>query len=201
MDFLWIDIRKLIDKRIKIDCHPERKSMLFSYKGDSPKMGKGCFIAPSAQIIGRVELGDGSSAWFSSSIRADINYVKIGKNVSIQDNCSVHCSAKDPVEIADDVVIGHNAIIHGTSIGSNTIIGMGAILLNGSKVGRNCIIGAGSVVTEGKEIPDNSIAMGTPAKVVKEATPEHIERIKRNVTEYSKLNDSYLEKGNFTRID
>jgi carbonic anhydrase/acetyltransferase-like protein (isoleucine patch superfamily) len=175
--------------------------MLFSYKGNSPKIGENCFIAPSAEIIGQVELGDGSSAWFSSSIRADINYVKIGKNVSVQDNCSVHCSAKDPVDIADDVVIGHNAIIHGTSISNNTIIGMGAILLNGSKIGKNCIIGAGAVVTEGKEIPDNSIAFGAPAKVVKEATAEHIERIKKNVHEYSKLNASYLEEGNFSRID
>jgi carbonic anhydrase/acetyltransferase-like protein (isoleucine patch superfamily) len=175
--------------------------MLFSYKEFSPKIGKGCFIAPSAEIIGRVELGDGSSAWFSSSIRADLNFVRIGANVSIQDNCSVHCGAEDPVEIADDVVIGHNAIIHGTSIGSNTIIGMGAILLNGSKVGKNCIIGAGAVVTEGKEIPDNSIAFGAPAKVMKEATTEHIERIKRNVEEYSKLNNSYLETGNFSKVD
>jgi len=175
--------------------------MMYTFKGFSPKIGNECFIAPSAEIIGRVEIGDGSSAWFSASIRADLNHVKIGRNVSIQDNCSVHCSAKDPVEIADDVVIGHNAIIHGTKIGSNTIIGMGAILLNGSKVGKNCIIGAGSVVTEGKEIPDNSIAIGTPAKVVKEATPEHIERIRRNVEEYSKLNSSYLEKGNFSMVD
>lgn len=175
--------------------------MRYSYKGFSPKIAEGCFIAPSAEIIGNVEIGAGSSIWFSASIRADLNYVKIGRNVSIQDNCSMHCSAKDPVEIADNVVIGHNAIIHGTSIGSNTIIGMGAILLNGSKVGKNCIIGAGSVVTEGKEIPDNSIAIGAPAKIVKEATPEHIERIKRNVHEYSRLNDSYLVEGDFGRLD
>ena len=175
--------------------------MLFTYQGFSPKIADGCFIAPSAEIIGNVEIGAGSSAWFSTSIRADLNYVKIGKNVSIQDNCSVHCSANDPVDIADDIVIGHNAIIHGTSIGSNTIIGMGSILLNGSKVGKNCILGAGAVLTEGKEIPDNSIAFGSPAKVMKEATPEHIERRKKNVSEYSKLNESYLKKGNFSRVD
>ena len=175
--------------------------MIYRYKEFSPKIADDCFIAPSSEIIGNVEIGAGSSVWFSASVRADINFVKIGKNVSIQDNCSVHCSAKDPVEIADDVVIGHNAIIHGTKIGSNTMIGMGAILLSGSKIGKNCIIGAGSVITEGKEIPDNSVAYGAPAKVVKEATPEHIERIKRNVDEYSKLNAQYMQKGNFERLD
>jgi len=171
---------------------PNRDSMLHNYKGKNPKIAPGCFIAPSADIIGDVELGGGSSVWFNATIRADLNPVRIGKNVSIQDNCSVHVSREDPTEIADDVVVGHGAIVHGAKVGSNTIIGMGAILLNGSKVGKNCIIGAGSVVTEGTEIPDNSIALGTPCKAVKPATPEHIERIRKNVAEYAMLNRDYL---------
>jgi carbonic anhydrase/acetyltransferase-like protein (isoleucine patch superfamily) len=106
-------------------------------------------------------------------------------------------SRDDPVIIADDVVVGHGAIVHGANVGSNTIIGMGAILLNGSRVGKNCIIGAGSVVTEGTQIPDNSIAIGTPCKVVKQVTPEHIERIKKNVVEYEQLNNTYLKQSDF----
>ncbi len=170
--------------------------MIHNFKSIKPKISKGCFLAPSAEIIGDVELGAGSSVWFNATIRADLNKVRIGKNVSIQDNCSVHVSRDDPTEIADDVVVGHGAIVHGASIGSNTIIGMGAILLNGSKIGKNCIIGAGSVVTEGTIIPDNSIALGTPCKAVKQATPEHIERIKKNVIEYEQLNDTYLKQSN-----
>ena len=168
--------------------------MLHKYKNNFPKIAKDCFIAPSAEMIGDVEFGPGSSVWFNATIRADLNKVRIGKNVSIQDNCSVHVSRDDPTEIADNVVVGHGAIIHGAKVGSNTIIGMGAILLNGSKIGKNCIIGAGSVITEGTRIPDNSIAIGTPCKVVKPATEEHIERIKRNVEEYAKLNEEYLKK-------
>jgi len=165
---------------------------LRKYKIKSPKIAMDCFIAPSAEIIGDIELGAGSSVWFNATMRADLNPIRIGKNVSIQDNCTVHVSRDDRTEIADDVVVGHGAIVHGAKVDSNTIIGMGAILLNGSRVGKNCIIGAGSVVTEGTEIPDNSIALGTPCKVVKPATPEHIERIRKNVAEYAVLNRDYL---------
>jgi len=168
--------------------------MLHKYKNKYPTIGKDCFVAPSAEIIGDVEIGAGSSVWFSATIRGDLNPVRIGKNVSIQDNCSVHVSRDDLTEIADDVVVGHGAIVHGAKVGSNTIIGMGAILLNGSRIGKNCIIGAGSVVTERTEIPDNSIAIGTPCKVVKPASPEHIERIRKNVLEYAGLNKEYLNE-------
>jgi len=166
--------------------------VLHAYKNSKPKIGKGCFIAPSAEIIGDVAIADGSSVWFNATIRGDLNPVRIGKNVSIQDNCSVHVSREDVVEIADDVVVGHGAIVHGAKVGSNSLIGMGAILLNGSRIGKNCIIGAGSVVTERTEIPDNTIAMGIPCKVMKGATPEHVERIKKNVQEYAGLSKDYI---------
>jgi carbonic anhydrase/acetyltransferase-like protein (isoleucine patch superfamily) len=165
---------------------------LRAYQNKTPKIASGCFIAPSAEIIGDVGIGEGSSVWFNATIRADLNPIRIGKNVSIQDNCTVHVSRDDLTEISDNVVVGHGAIVHGAKVGSNSIVGMGAILLNGSKVGKDCIIGAGSVVTEGTEIPDGSIALGTPCKVVKPATPAHIERIRLNVEEYSRLNGDYL---------
>ncbi|MBD3210356.1 gamma carbonic anhydrase family protein [Candidatus Micrarchaeota archaeon] len=168
--------------------------MLHEYKGKKPVIGNNCFVAESAQLVGDLELGDGSSVWFNAVVRADIAEIRIGKNVSIQDNCVLHATPGVPFSIGDDVAVGHNATVHSATIGRNVIIGMGAVLLTGSKIGDNCIIGAGSVVPEGKEIPDNSVAMGVPAKVVKQAKEEHHERIRKNVEEYVRLNADYLKK-------
>ncbi len=173
---------------------------IYKFKDFTPKISDSCFIAPSADIIGNVEIDSGSSVWFNATIRADSNKVKIGKNVSIQDNCVVHTDKDNPTEISDNVVVGHKALVHGAIIGSFTIIGMSSTLLSGSVIGKNCIIGAGSVVTEGTIIPDNSIAVGIPAKVVKQVTPDHIERIKKNVEEYIELNSIYLKNKNLEKM-
>ena len=173
---------------------------LYKFKNFSPKIASNCFIAPSAEIIGNVEITEGASVWFNATIRADMNAIHIGKNTSIQDNCVVHVDKDYPVEIGNNVVIGHGAIVHSAKIGNNCIIGMGAILLSGSKIGNNCIIGAGTVVTEETEIPDNSIAIGTPAKVIKQVSDAHIARIKRNVANYMDLNKEYLRKENLEKI-
>lgn len=165
--------------------------MLYKYKDKHPRIHESCFIAPSADIIGDVEIAENSSVWFSAAIRADQNYIKIGKNVSVQDNSVLHVDDQNAVVIADDVVIGHGAIIHGCQIDTNCIIGMGAILLSGSKIGKNCIIGAGSVITEETKIPDNSIVIGIPGKVVKQTTDEHVKRIKRNINVYIAHNEDY----------
>ncbi len=173
--------------------------MLHDYKGRRPDIGKDCFITPSADIIGDVRIGGGSSVWFNATVRGDLEAVLIGKAVSVQDNCVLHTARGEPVEIGDSVVVGHGAIVHGARIAGNCIIGMGAVLLSGSRIGRNCIIGAGSVVTEGTVIPDGSIAIGIPAKVVKPVTKEHIERIEANVREYVELNREYLKSGSARR--
>ncbi len=168
--------------------------MIYPFENKKPIIHASCFIAPSADIVGDVKIGENSSVWFNATIRADQNPIVIGKNVSVQDNCVVHVDFESGTHIADDVVVGHSAIVHGCKIGSNTIIGMGAIILSGVEIGRNCIIGAGSVVTEGTKIPDNSIAMGTPAKVVKQVTEEHLKRIKKNVDVYVELNKKYKKQ-------
>lgn len=169
--------------------------MIYDFDGKKPKISNNCFIAKSADIIGYVEIGSGSSVWFNTTIRADIGkIIKIGKDVSIQDNSVLHTDNKTPIEISDDVVIGHHVVVHSAKVGSNTIVGMGAILLSGSEIGKNCIIGAGCVVTEDTKIPDNSIVLGVPGKVVRQTTPEHIERIKKNVMAYVELNKKYLEE-------
>jgi carbonic anhydrase/acetyltransferase-like protein (isoleucine patch superfamily) len=174
--------------------------MIHEFKGNKPKIAKNCFIAPSAEIIGDVSIGEGSSVWFNATLRADMNSITIGKNVSVQDNCVMHADMDGPVDVADNVAIGHGAIVHSCKIGSNCIIGMGSTILSGAKIGNNCIVGAGSVVTEGKEIPDNSIVMGIPAKVVKQITEEHMLRIRRNIGNYKVLNAEYLKKENFEEM-
>lgn len=167
--------------------------MIAEFEGNKPKIHKSCFIAENATVLGKVEIEKNSSIWFGTVLRGDENYIKIGKNVSIQDNSVVHVSLRDPVKVSNNVIIGHKAIIHGTQIGSNTLIGMGAILLSGSKIGKNCIIGAGALITEKQEIPDNSIAVGTPAKIIKEITKEHKKRIEGNWKEYVDLNERFMK--------
>jgi carbonic anhydrase/acetyltransferase-like protein (isoleucine patch superfamily) len=168
--------------------------MIYPYKGVEPKMGEGCFIAPSADIAGKVEIGDRANIWFNASIRGDLDWVRIGKRSSIQDNSVLHNDKGLPVEIGDDVIVGHRAVVHGAMIGDGSLIGMGAVVLSGAKIGKNCIIGAGSVVTERTVIPDGSIALGTPAKVVKPAGEEHIKRIRMTVEEYLELSADYQKE-------
>ncbi|MFH1785695.1 MAG: gamma carbonic anhydrase family protein [Candidatus Micrarchaeota archaeon] len=166
--------------------------MIYEFQGKKPILRGENFIASSAEIIGDVEIGHGSSVWYKATVRADIGAIKIGNNVSIQDGCVLHTQQGIPITIGDDVAVGHNAVLHSCEIEGNCIIGMGAILLSKSKIGKNCIIGAGSVITEGTQIPNNSIVMGIPGKVVKQVTEEHKNRIKRNIEEYIRLNKEYL---------
>lgn len=143
--------------------------MIISYKNKTPEIDPSCFIAENAVIAGDVKIGEDSSCWFGAVVRADNAPVVIGKCSNIQDNAVVHVDIKKPVVIGDNVTVGHSAILHGCTIGDNTIIGMGAIVMNGAKIGKNCIVGAGALVTENTEIPDNTVAFGSPAKPQKEA--------------------------------
>jgi len=144
-----------------------------------------CFIAPTADVIGNVKLGDNVSIWFQTVIRADNDLVKIGSNSNIQDASTIHVDKGHPVIIGEGVTVGHKVMLHGCSIGNNSLIGMGAIILNGATIGDNCIVGAGSLITEGKSFPDNSLIMGTPAKAVKPLTNEQVELLKLSAKHYS----------------
>jgi carbonic anhydrase/acetyltransferase-like protein (isoleucine patch superfamily) len=124
-------------------------------------------------------------------IRADVNEINIGKNVNIQDGSVVHCDHDSAVTVSDNVTIGHNAIIHGCSIGSNCIIGMGSTILDGVVIEGNCIIGANSLVTSGKQIPEGSLVMGSPAKVIRQLSETEIEGIKNSVAGYVSLSKEY----------
>lgn len=150
-------------------------------------MTKNVKIFDGAKIIGDVNLDDNVSVWYNAVIRADIEPVEIGENSNVQDNCVVHVSKGYPVSIGKNVSVGHGAIIHGCTIEDNVLIGMGAIILNGAKISKNCLVGAGALVTENKEFPEGSLIIGSPAKAVKQLTPEQIKGIQDNVDEYVNL--------------
>jgi carbonic anhydrase/acetyltransferase-like protein (isoleucine patch superfamily) len=133
--------------------------------------GDDYFVAPSASVLGRVFLGKNVSVWFGAVIRGDVEDIKIGENSNIQDLSVLHADPGYPLEIGKNVTVGHKVMLHGCSIGDNSLIGINSVILNGAKVGKNCLIGANSLVTEGMEIPDYSLVMGSPAKVKKELDP------------------------------
>jgi carbonic anhydrase/acetyltransferase-like protein (isoleucine patch superfamily) len=154
------------------------------FLGKWPKVSPKAMIHPTAYVIGDVEIGEYSSLWHYVVVRGDNDYIRIGKETNVQENSTVHTDPGFPVEIGDRVTIGHNAVIHGAKIGSNVIIGMGAIVLNGAKIGSYSIIGAGAVVTQGTEIPEGSLALGVPARVVRRLNENDIKMIEENAEEY-----------------
>jgi len=167
--------------------------MIKDLKEQKVKIHNTAFVADSADVIGDVIIGENSSIWYGAVVRGDIENIEIGKYTNIQDNAVVHTETNIPTKIGDYCVIGHNAIIHGCTIGNNTLIGMGAIILNRAVIGNNCIIGAGTVVTEGKIIPDNSMVIGIPGKVVRMVTEEEITLVKDNAIRYTKLYKKHID--------
>ena len=136
------------------------------------------WVAPNAVIIGRVKLGPFASIWFGAMIRGDNDLIHIGAYTNIQDGCVLHTDKGYPMEIAEGCTVGHMAMLHGCTIGPNTLIGIGSTILNGVHIGANCIIGAHSLVPEGSEIPDNSLVMGTPGRIVREVSSKETEHLK-----------------------
>lgn len=155
-----------------------------------PRLGKNCFIAPNATLIGDVTAGDECSFWFNAVVRGDVHYIKMGNRVNVQDGAIIHCTyQKNPVNIGDNVSIGHNAIVHGCTLFDNVLIGMGALVMDRCMVHSNSIVAAGAVVLEGTVVEEGSIYAGVPAKKVKEISKdsvhEEIERIAQNYVKYS----------------
>ena len=151
------------------------------------------FIAPGAVVQGDVTIGENSGIWYNAVVRGDRDSIVIGKESNIQDNAVVHLGSGYPVEIGDHVTIGHGAIVHGCKIGDNTMIGMGAILMNGCKIGKNCIIGAGALVPQNAVIPDGSLVIGMPAKVRRAVTEEEIAANRASAAMYREEAAEYKE--------
>ena len=145
---------------------------ILTFQSVKPDIDETAFIADTATIIGRAKLHEGVSIWFNAVLRGDENQITVGKYTNIQDNVMVHPDADQPLTIGNYVLIGHNAIIHGASIGDGCLIGMGSIIQSYTDIGENCIIGAGSLVTQHKKIPANSLVYGNPARVIRTATDE-----------------------------
>ena len=158
---------------------------LYSLNNISPSLPKGDFwISETAQIIGNVVIGNNTSIWFGAVIRGDNEPIVIGDNTNIQENTVIHVDKGADVNIGSGCTIGHKAIIHGCTIGNNTLVGMGTIILNNSYIGNNCLVGAGSLITEGKTFPDKTLIMGSPAKVIRNLTEEEIEQNKLSANHY-----------------
>jgi carbonic anhydrase/acetyltransferase-like protein (isoleucine patch superfamily) len=149
------------------------------------------YVAPGVTVTGDVVLSPGVNIWFGSVIRGDLAKITLGPRVNIQDGCIVHTDHDVPQEIAEGVVVGHRAVLHGRRIGRDTLVGMGALLLSGCEVGEECLIAAGSLVTEGRRIPPRSVVMGVPGKVVREITPEELQRTHAICAGYLELAQRY----------
>ncbi|MBB6022589.1 carbonic anhydrase/acetyltransferase-like protein (isoleucine patch superfamily) [Paenibacillus sp. JGP012] len=158
--------------------------MIISYQGKQPQLHPTIYMAEGSKLIGDVTMGEDSSVWFNAVLRADLAPIRIGKRCNIQDNTVGHVNTDQPLVLGDDVSVGHAAIIHGCSIGTGSLIGMGAILLNGAEIGEFSLIGAGSVVTENSKIPPYTLALGTPAKVIRELTEADLQRMSKTTLGY-----------------
>lgn len=165
--------------------------MIMKYKDWQPKIHASCFVAEDADIIGNVILEQDVSVWFHTVIRGDKDVIHIKEGSNVQDNCTLHTDPKHQLMIGRRVTIGHNAVVHGAIIEDECLVGMGAIILNGAHIGTHSIIAAGALVKEHQVIPENSIAVGCPAKVVKQVSEEQIMEILENAKHYALLGEEY----------
>ncbi len=158
--------------------------MIYHLDGVAPELGLGTWVAPGAQVMGKVLLEDEVSVWFGAVLRGDNEMIWVGQGSNIQENAVLHTDWGYPLLIGPNCTIGHRAMLHGGSIGEGSLIGMGATVLNGAKIGKNCLIGACALVTEGKEIPDGSLVMGSPGRVVRQLDAEGIARLLKSAETY-----------------
>ncbi|MDO8447739.1 MAG: gamma carbonic anhydrase family protein [Rhodoferax sp.] len=157
---------------------------IYELDGAAPRIADSAWVADSAQVMGNVELADDASVWFGAVIRGDTETIRIGRRSNIQDMSVLHADVGMPLTLGEDVTVGHKVMLHGCTIGDGSLIGIGAVVLNGAKIGKGCLVGAGSLVTEGKEFPDGSMILGSPAKVVRQLTPEQLEGLRLSALHY-----------------
>jgi carbonic anhydrase/acetyltransferase-like protein (isoleucine patch superfamily) len=165
--------------------------MIYQFENRVPSLPEEYYVADSASVIGDVSLHNQASIWFGAVLRGDIEPIAVGERSNIQDNSVAHTSRNQPVILGSDVTVGHKVTLHGCRIGNNCLIGMGAILLDGCEIGDNCIIGAGSLVRQGRSIPSGSLAVGTPAKVIRKLSEEDISDIRKYAERYVALQARY----------
>jgi len=173
--------------------------MIYDLGGDTPLLEDGVWVAPDANVIGRIILRARASVWFCATLRGDNETIEVGPGTNIQENCVLHTDMGMPLTIGRDCTIGHKVMLHGCTVGDESLIGMGATVLNGAKIGTNCLIGAGALVTEGKEIPDGSVVLGAPGKVVRELDAQAIQMLRASALHYQENAARFAKT--LTRID
>jgi carbonic anhydrase/acetyltransferase-like protein (isoleucine patch superfamily) len=147
---------------------------IYRFGDDTPRIAASAWVADSAQVIGRVELDEGASLWYGVIARGDNDWIRVGRNANVQDGSVLHTDSGLPLTLGEGVSVGHQCMLHGCTVGANTLIGIQAVVLNRARIGRDSIVGACALVTEGKEFPDGSMILGSPAKVVRRLTAEEI---------------------------
>ena len=172
---------------------------LYAIDGHSPSVPANSWVAPSADLIGDVRLGEQVGIWFGAVIRADNTPIILGDRTNIQEGAMLHSDPGVPLTIGEECTIGHHAILHGCTLGNRVLVGMGAIVLNNAVIGDDCLIGAGALVTEGKSFPPGSLIIGSPAKAVKELAPEVIEGLKKSAAGYAERQQRFAD--GLQRID
>ena len=158
--------------------------MIYRLDDIAPQIDPSAWVAPGAQIIGKVRIGPAASVWFGAVLRGDNEWIDVGAGTNIQENSVLHTDWGYPLTIGAGCTIGHKAMLHGCTIGDNSLIGMGATVLNGAVIGRDCLIGAGALVTEGKVIPDGSLVMGVPGRVVRPLDQAGTQRLRASALGY-----------------
>lgn len=169
--------------------------MKLSFKGVVPQLDPSVYLAPGAVVIGDVAIGAGSSIWFGTVVRADVNYIRIGRQTNIQDQCVLHVTGgTHPLIMGERITVGHRAIVHGCTVDDGCLVGMGAVLLDGCRIGSEAVVAAGALVVEGSDIPPRTLAMGVPARAVREVTEEELARARRSAAHYVELASVYLRE-------
>ena len=164
---------------------------IYQLGADAPQIDATAFVADSAAVIGKVTLGENVSVWFGVTLRGDNERITIGDNSNVQESSVLHTDMGYPLTVGRSVTIGHQAMLHGCTIGDGALIGIQAVILNGAKIGKGCLVGAGALVTEGKEFPDHTLIIGTPAKAVRSLTEEEITRLQGNAATYARRGQLY----------
>ena len=174
---------------------------IYKLDGQAPELpaNGNYFIADNASVIGKIRLLDSASVWFGAVLRGDNEWIEIGERSQVQDNATLHTDPGFPMVIGSNCVIGHNVMLHGCTVGDNSLIGMSATVLNGAKIGNNSLVGAGAVVTEGKSFPDNSLIVGAPARVIRTLDDKAVALIRGGADIYVRRSKDYA--ANLKRID
>jgi carbonic anhydrase/acetyltransferase-like protein (isoleucine patch superfamily) len=174
--------------------------ILRGYEGKKPRLGERVFVAENAAIIGDVEIGDDCSIWYGTTVRGDVNSIRIGARTNVQDNCTIHVAHEQwSTMIGEDVTIGHGAIVHGCTIHRGALIGMGSRVLDGAVVGESALVGAGALVPEGMQVPPRKLVVGVPARVIRPLTDEELARLDQSWRNYVQYKEKYLiDERNFS---